>query len=248
MSMQGKTVIVTGGGRGIGAATSKMFALRGANVVINYLRNEDAARRIVDEICKSGGIAKAIQADIADPESCQRLVKETRNYFSGGIDVLVANATPLFGANPFETLSWEEFSGTVIGDLKSVFYPTKAVIPEMKKQKDGRIIYVSSLPAKKVSQGMFSHGVARSALTTFAKYIAKEYGPLGITANIVTPGMVETERTKELTAPKQFMASQTPLGRIATPEDVANAITFFAEEKSSFITGVEMEVDGGLHL
>ncbi|MBT2724515.1 SDR family oxidoreductase [Bacillus sp. ISL-46] len=78
--------------------------------------------------------------------------------------------------------------------------------------------------------------------------MAKEYGPFGITANIVTPGMVETERTKELAAPKQFIASQTPLGRIATPEDVANAIAFFAEEKSSFITGVEMEIDGGLHL
>ncbi|MBT2724516.1 SDR family NAD(P)-dependent oxidoreductase [Bacillus sp. ISL-46] len=81
---------------------------------------------------------------------------------------MVANATPLFGANPFETLSWEEFSGTINGDLKSVFYPTKAVISEMKRQKEGRIVYVSSLPAKKISQGMVSHGVTRSALTTFA--------------------------------------------------------------------------------
>jgi 3-oxoacyl-[acyl-carrier protein] reductase len=145
-------------------------------------------------------------------------------------------------------LSWDEFALGVNNELRAAFLLTKAVLPSMRQQHYGRIAYISSGLAKTPSvEGAISIATAKAGLVAFAKYIAKEYGPSGITANVVSPSMVETELSAMIPAEhRQRLEAMTPLGRIAQPEDVARVIAFFASDDSGFMTGVYAPVNGGL--
>jgi 3-oxoacyl-[acyl-carrier protein] reductase len=159
--------------------------------------------------------------------------------------------TPIGGARPFKDLSWEAFIERVNGELRAAFTVTKAVLPIMESQHYGRLVYVSSEHAKgPLAPGMISNGTAKAALNTFALYLAYELGPLGITANVVSPAVVQLWNTVLMQPPAflERMASVTPLGRIALPEDIARAIAFFASDESAFMTGVNAPVTGGLGL
>jgi 3-oxoacyl-[acyl-carrier protein] reductase len=243
--MDGKVAIITGGAKGIGAATARLLARRGVAVVVNYLQSADAASRIVDEIQKAGGKGVAIQADVRDQTQAEGLVSETVRVF-GRVDILVNNAAMSFVKKPFADMTWDEFAQKYNDELKAAFHMTHAVLPHMRNQVGGRIIYVSSSLGKHPAPGFIAHGTAKGAINAFAKYVAQEFGPMGITVNVVSPGLVETERTADQPAAwKQRLAAMTPLGRIATPEDVAGVIAFFASDDSRFVTGDNVPVSGG---
>jgi 3-oxoacyl-[acyl-carrier protein] reductase len=187
-----------------------------------------------------------VQADIRDPQQAEALVHEARDTY-GRLDILV-NSTPPSGVfKPFEQMTWDEFALGVTNELRAAFMLTKAVLPTM-QQHYGRIIYIASGLAKVPSlDSAISIGTAKAGLVAFAKYIAKEYGPAGVTANVVSPSMVETELSAMIpTEHRQRLAAMTSLGRIAQPEDIARVIAFFASDDSGFMTGIYAPVNGGL--
>lgn len=247
MTLQGKVALVAGGGRGIGAATAKLLAARGASVVVNYLKNSASAEQVIAQIHANGGQAIAVQADIQNQNQAESLVQEARNAY-GRIDILVNSASSSGVIKPFEQMNWDEFVLGVNRELKAAFVLTKAVLPTMQQQHYGRIIYIASGLAKAPSMyGAISISTAKAGLVAFAKYIAKEYGPSGVTANVVSPGMVETDLSARISAEqKQHLADMTPLGRIAQPEDIAHVIAFFASDDSGFMTGTYAPVNGGM--
>jgi 3-oxoacyl-[acyl-carrier protein] reductase len=247
MSLQNKVAIVTGSGRGIGAACAKFLAKEGAKVVLNYYRNRESAEATQAAIESAGGVAIVVQADVMTEAGAKSLAQSAMERY-GSIDILVSNAGPVFGAIPLEQLTWEAFSDILNRDMQAAFFSTKAVLDTMVQNRYGRIVYIGSESSARPTPGFAHHGSARAALSTFARYVAKEMGLKGITANVVSPGMVDTDRTKQHTEFIQRVSRFTPVGRIATPEDVAKAVSFFASDESGFYTGTYFEVDGGLHL
>lgn len=243
--LRGRNAIVTGSGRGIGAAIATHLAARGANVIVNYLNNEDAALTVRDAIRAGGGRPEVVQADAGTSEGAGSLVTAAQETF-GRVDILVSNAGPLFRPIPLMEMTWDDFGGLIDADLGSAFNSTQAVLPTMIENGFGRIIYIGSASARHPSPGLAHHGSARAALRSFATYVAKETAQHGITANVVSPGMVLTDRTAAAAEQVAAMGSHTPVGRIAEPDDVARAVGFFAADSVGFYTGTDFPVDGGL--
>lgn len=245
---KGKVAIVTGSSRGIGAATAKALAAKGASVVVNFLTNAEAAQSIVHEIKKTGGKAIAIQADVRSVAQLQKLVKETIETF-GKLDIYVNNANINFAFKSVFEMSWDEFAEKLDNELRVAFEATKLVVPEMEKNGFGRLIYLSSSLAKAPTYGFVAHGTAKAGIIAFTKYVAQELGPKGITANCILPGLVETDATAYTPVEmKQMLSSITPLGHLGQPQDIAAAITLLASEESAFITGASLEVNGGIFM
>jgi 3-oxoacyl-[acyl-carrier protein] reductase len=255
--LDGKVALVTGAsGGGVGTETARLLAIRGAAVIVNYVRNHAAAEHAVAEITAAGGQAKAIQADVGDSDQVERMTADTVAAY-GRLDILVSSATTgeRFRMAPFADLSWGEFSEGMNSRLRAAFTVTRAAVPIMRQQGGGRLIYVSSDHADgPAAPGMIINGTSAAALITFARYLACELGPSGITANVVCPGMIDTAgtaRAARAALPPRFreiVASATPLGRIATPADVAQTIAFYASDDSAFSTGTVAHVNGGLGL
>ncbi|WP_052759439.1 SDR family NAD(P)-dependent oxidoreductase [Paenibacillus sp. DMB20] len=246
MDLTGKVAMVTGGARGIGRATSILLAERGAKVVVNYLSNASAAEAVAAHIQANGGEAIALQGDVRDRDQIQHLVSRVKERFDG-IDIMVCNANMNFAAKPFAEMTWEEFGQKLNDEMRAAFVTTQAVIPLMIEQRSGRLIYVSSTLGKDPSPHMIAHGTAKGGLDTFAVYIAQEFGPYGITANVVAPGLVQTDATADITdKEKGMIGSFTPLGRVAEPGDVAGVISFLAGGDARFVTGTYTPVTGGL--
>ena len=251
-SLAGRTAVVTGGSRGVGAATSKLLAARRANVIVNYFNNKEAADKVVDEIKKDAGItgggAIAIQADVRKQTQVEYMVGEAIERY-GRVDILVNNAmVGRYFLKQFLETTWDDFLEKFNDEIKSAYEVTRAVLPYMVKQNYGRIIYVATGSAKFPNPpGAIAFGTAKADLVAFAKYIAQEFGRKGITANIVSPGLVETDQNAHFPAEiKQQYASLTTIGRTGKPEDVANVIAFFASDESEYMTGTYAPVDGGL--
>ncbi|WCM60717.1 SDR family oxidoreductase [Paenibacillus polymyxa] len=243
--MNEKVVIVTGASRGIGAATSKILAERGAKVIVNYANNSTAANEVVASILEKGGDATAIQADVRDMEQMSKMVEETIKIY-GTINVLVHNAGMSFVKKSFEDMIFDEFIQKSHDELQAAFTSTKSVLPYMKKQKYGKLIYVSSGLSNQPAPNFIAHGTSKGALNSFVRYIAQELGSEGITANIVSPGLVETDAITFL--PEEFKKQQgisLPLGRIGVPMDIAKTIAFYASDDSDYLTGSYLPVSGG---
>lgn len=240
-----RVALVTGSSRGIGAETVKLLADRGAKVVVNYHSSEAAAHAVADEIRDAGGEALVAQADVRDEGAVEGMVEGVLDHW-GRIDVLVNNANMPFATKSFASMTWDEFSSKLDAELKAAFTVSKAVLPHMVDQEYGRAVYVSSGAGKSPAPGFIAHGTAKGGLDSFAKYIAQEYGPHGITANVVAPGLVETDATAgHIDEVREQVASQTPLDRVAQPEDVAHAIAALAGEDAQFVTGTYTPVNGG---
>ncbi|CAG7623252.1 3-oxoacyl-[acyl-carrier-protein] reductase FabG [Paenibacillus solanacearum] len=246
--LNGKVAFVSGGSRGIGAAASLSLARLGAKVAVIYVRQADAAQALVDRIREAGGEAEPVQADVRDPEQVKAAVARVQATL-GDIDIVVNNAHMSFAMKPLTAMQWEEFAQKMNDELKVAFTLTNAVLPSMMARNYGRIIYISSDAADVALPYMAAHGTAKGALNAFAKYVALEGAPYGITANVVSPGLVRTEASSVTPeAVKQQIAAMTPLQRIAEPDDIAGAIAFLASEESRFVTGTCMHVNGGLYM
>jgi 3-oxoacyl-[acyl-carrier protein] reductase len=244
----GRVALVTGASSGIGAATAGFLAARGMRVVVNYLRNTKAAEEVVAGIEAAGGQAMAVQADVREVAAIESMVEQVQAAW-GGIGVLVHNALIPYAVKSFQDMTWEELGGKVNDEMHAAFAVTKAVLPAMTEQGWGRIIYLGTGLSRQPREGMIALGTAKAALAQFARYLAQELGPRGITVNVVEPGPVEDTRMADVVFDekhKQRQVAATPLGRLAHPGDVAHVVAFYASEDNAFMTGTTAAVNGGM--
>ncbi|MEV0353558.1 SDR family oxidoreductase [Nonomuraea sp. NPDC050680] len=245
-----RVALVTGSSSGIGAATARLLAARGMRVVVNYLRSGAAAEEVVTGIEAAGGQAMAVQADVREVAAVESLTERVEAAW-GGIDVLVHNALTPYAIKPFQNMTWEELGSKLDDEMRAAFVVTKAVLPAMTEQGWGRIIYLSTGLSHRPREGMIALGTAKAALVQFARYLAQELGPRGITVNVVEPGPVEDTRMAASALDEEHMRQQvaaTPLGRLAQTGDVAQAVAFYASEDNGFMTGTTAAVDGGMSM
>ena len=235
-SLEGKTALVTGASRGIGAAVARELARAGAAVVVGYRAGGDEAEALAGEI---GG--RAIQADVSSPEDAQRLVAE-----AGDLDILVNNAG-LTRDGLLARMSDDDWHEVIETNLSSVFYTCRAVTRPMMKKRAGSIVNISSIVGVHGNWGQTNYAASKAGIIGFTKSLAKELGSRNVRANVVAPGYVKTRLTdvlpEEATA---AMLQNTALARLGEPEDVAGAVRFLCSDEASFITGDVLLVDGGL--
>jgi dihydroanticapsin dehydrogenase len=244
MKLSGKVAIVTGGSRGIGKATAKMFVQEGANVTITA---KDPER--LEKAAKDIGGVYSVPGDIRNENDVQNVVKKTVDKF-GRIDILVNNAGVFPQVKPLHQISEEEWNEVIDVNLTGPFRFTRAVIPFMEKN-GGSIINISSDAGLKAFENFEAdaYTASKGALVLLTKAWAIEYAKSKIRVNCVCPGMVETDMTKpylDSESARQIAAAEHPLGRIGTVDDVTKAILYFASDDSSWTTGAILALDGGL--
>lgn len=235
-TLEGKLALVTGASRGIGRAIARQLAAAGAEVVIGYRSGQDEAEELAAAI---GG--RAVQADVSSAEDAKRLVEE-----AGDIDVLVNNAG-LTRDGLLARMSDDDWRTVIDTNLSSVFYTCRAVTRPMMKKRRGSIVNISSVVGVHGNWGQTNYAASKAGIIGFTKSLARELGSRNIRANVVAPGYVKTQLTdvlpEEATA---AMIQNTPLARVAEPEEIAGAVRFLASDEASFITGEVLLVDGGL--
>ncbi|WP_114994728.1 3-oxoacyl-[acyl-carrier-protein] reductase [Synechococcus sp. UW179A] len=242
-TLDGQIALVTGASRGIGRAVALALAEAGAEVVVNYSSSPDAAEVVVSEIKDSGGEAYALQANVADEEAVNGLIKTVIER-SGRVDVLVNNAG-ITRDGLLMRMKTEDWQAVINLNLSGVFLCTRAVTRPMLKQKSGRIINITSVVGLMGNAGQSNYAAAKAGVVGFTRSTAKEMASRGITVNAVAPGFIATDMTKDLDA--EGILAAIPLGRFGTPEQVAGAVRFLAADPAAaYITGQVLQVDGGM--
>jgi 3-oxoacyl-[acyl-carrier protein] reductase len=247
MRLKDQIALVTGGSRGIGRAVVKAFAAEGAKVAVVYRGSKEAAESLVAEVAQTGGVARALQADVADPAAAQACVEQVEKEW-GPVDILVNNAgviqDDLFVR--MEPAAWDKVLQTNLGGTYNF---CRAVAYAMMRRRSGRIINVSSVAAEYVNPGQTNYAASKGAINAFTRALAVELASRGVTVNAIAPGFIETDmsaavRNKAGDLIKKFI----PMRRIGAPEDVARVAVFLASADSAYITGQVLTVDGGLSL
>jgi 3-oxoacyl-[acyl-carrier protein] reductase len=235
-SLEGKNALVTGGSRGIGRAIALELAKAGASVVVGYRSGKDEADAVAQE---TGG--RALAADISSPEEAGRLVEE-----AGELDILVNNAG-LTRDGLLARMSDADWRDVIETNLSSVFYTCRAAARPMMKRRGGAIVNVSSVVGLHGNPGQTNYSASKAGVIGFTKALARELGSRGIRANVVAPGYIKTRLTDEISEEmRTLMLTNTPLGRLGDPENVAGAVRFLCSDDAAFITGEVLLVDGGL--
>lgn len=243
--MKDKNCLVTGGGRGIGKAIALHLAQNGANVAITYSRSADAANAVVKEIQKLGRESMAFQADAVDGARAAEVIKEITDAWST-LDVLVNNAG-ITKDNLIMRMSEEQWDDVIRTNLKSVFNYSKAVIRPMMKQRQGSIVNIGSVVGVSGNAGQTNYSASKAGMIGFSKSLAKEVASRNIRVNVVAPGYIITEMTETLDEKVlDGIKAVTPLGRSGNSREVAQAVGFLASDASSYITGIVLNVDGGM--
>ncbi|WAA13640.1 3-oxoacyl-[acyl-carrier-protein] reductase [Fervidibacillus halotolerans] len=247
MNLEGKKALVTGASRGIGREIALELARCGADVVVNYAGNEQLAQEVVEEIRKLGKKSMAIRANVADSQEVEQMVKEAIDYL-GGLHILVNNAG-ITRDQLIVRMKESEWDEVLDVNLKGVFLTTKAVTRQMMKQKQGRIINISSIVGASGNAGQANYVAAKSGIIGLTKTTAKELASRNITVNAVAPGFITTDMTSQLTEDvKNDLAKQIPLGRLGEPKDIAKTVAFLSSDNSSYITGQTIHVNGGMYM
>ena len=245
MQLEGKIALVTGASRGIGKAIAVALAAAGADVAVNYAGNRAAAEAVAAEIEAMGRKVLLLQGDVAQLEVCTEMIDAVIKEF-GRIDILVNNAG-ITRDNLLMRMKEEDWDAVIATNLKSMYNCSKAVMRTMMKQKAGRIINMASVVGETGNAGQANYAAAKAGVIGFTKALAKEVSSRGITANVIAPGFIATDMTKVLgESGQEEMLKTIPLGRPGDPQDVANAVLFFASEEAAYITGQVLNVDGGM--
>ena len=244
-SLDGQVAIVTGASRGIGAAVARLLAARGAKVVINHRASADTAEALQAEISAAGGEALVVQADVSNTTEAAALVKATIGAY-GRVDILVNNAGTTRD-NLIMMMKEADWDTVITTNLKSAYNCAKAVLRPMLRQRSGRIINITSVVGLAGAAGQTNYAASKAGIIGFTKSLAKEVGSRNVTVNAVAPGFIPTALTDVLPAEaRQQTIAATPLGRLGTAEDIAEAVDFLASSGASIITGQVLSVDGGL--
>jgi 3-oxoacyl-[acyl-carrier protein] reductase len=242
-NLEGKVALITGGSRGIGAAIAKRLAADGANVTITYTKGADAAESVVKEIERAGRKAIAIQADAADADAVKAAVEKTVTTF-GRLDILVNNAGTAVPKR-FEETTLEELDRLMDINVRGVFVATQAALKHMKS--GGRIISIGSAVGERaLTPGLVPYSATKGAVKMFTQGLSREVASRGITVNNVQPGPIDTDTnpaTGEWAVPQKAF---TALGRYGHVDEVAALVAFVAGPESSYITGANLNVDGGM--
>src|ERR1700761_1785309 len=242
--LNNKVALVTGGSRGIGAGIAKRLAADGANVAITYTKGADAAQAVVKEIESTGRKAIAIQADAADADAVKAAVEKTAATF-GRLDVLVNNAGTAI-PKTFEETTLEEMNRVIDINIRGILATTQAALKHM--QSGGRIISIGSAVGERVMvPGLIAYAATKGAVKIFTQALSRELGSRGITVNNVQPGPIDTDlnpASGEWAAPQK---AQTALDRYGNVDEIAAMVAFVAGPESSYITGSNLTVDGGMN-
>ena len=240
-----KTVIVTGGSRGIGAAIVKELAKQGFNVVLNYNNSEEAAKQIQKELEEQNIRIEIFKADVSKREAVSKLVKFTLDKYNN-IDVLINNAG-IDQIKPFMDITDEDWNKLMQVNLNSVFYCSQEVLENMIHNKKGCIINISSIWGRVGASCEVHYSASKAAIDGLTKALAKEMGPSNIRVNSIAPGIIETDMNKDLTNEDlEEIKNQIPLGRIAKPEEIVKSIKWLIEDE--YVTGQIIAVDGGWNI
>ncbi len=251
-NLQGKVALISGASRGIGAAIALRLAREGADIVVNYNAAEKSAQEVAKKVREMGRLALVIQADVSQPEPVRQMVRQVLDAWQH-IDILVSNAGAGMSGPIGETTdeTWEYVFGV---NVKGFFYLAREIMPLMKAQRSGKIVAISSIVGKTgqsmLSLGPATYAGAKAAIVGYVRGMAREGAPYGVNVNCVRPGWIDTEDHLQ-TIPddvRQRATRQMPLGRTGRPEDIAGAVAFLVSEDSAYMTGMALDVNGGLFI
>ena len=248
MDLSGKLALVTGGGRGIGRAVALELAQRGADLLVNYLRNEDAAKETAEAVRAYGREAQTIRAHVGDPERIARMFDELRERY-GYLDILVNNAASGV-IRPLLELEPRHWDWTMDINARGAWLCARAAAPLM-AGRGGRIVGIASLGSGRVLPEYVAVGVSKAALESLTRYLAVELGPMGIAVNAVSGGLVETDALRHFPRREEMLEDarrRTPAGRMVEPADIARVVAFLCSPGADMIRGQVVVVDGGYSL
>jgi 3-oxoacyl-[acyl-carrier protein] reductase len=239
--------VVTGSSRGIGRAIAEELAAEGADVAVNYRSSEDEAAAVAEWIEAQGDAAQAVQADISEMDEVERMAREVHDEL-GQIDVLVNNAGITIDRQ-FGDLTREDWDRVLDVNLGGAFNCTEVFYEDLKRSDHGRLINISSVIGEMGNVGQANYAASKSGLFGLTRTLARELAPHGTTANAVAPGFTETEMLDAVPESiRESILDDIPLGRFATTEDVAMAVSYLASSRGSYVTGQVLDVNGGIHL
>lgn len=242
----GKSCLISGGAKGLGAAQARLFAREGARVAVGDIRDTDGAR-LVEELRASGADALYVRLDVTSEADWESAVSGVMAEF-GALNVLVNNAG-IYNRAPVEETTLEEWERVMDVNSTGVFLGTKHAIPAMRSSGGGSIVNMSSVAGLVGSRTQTVYNASKGAVRLLTKSTAVQYAPAGIRANSVHPGVIETDMINEVIRTEEERATRmslTPIGRFGTAEDVANGVLFLASDEASYVTGAELVIDGGL--
>jgi 3-oxoacyl-[acyl-carrier protein] reductase len=245
--LTGKVALVTGGSRGIGRATALALAKQGAHVVVNYVRGEEQARRVVREIEESGGKAEALAFDVANMQATEEAIVAVAKRL-GRLDILVANAGIAIDGLVVRVKE-EEIDRMLSVNVKGAIACARGALKSMMRARTGRIVFLSSIVGEMGNGGQAVYSASKAALIGLTKTLAREYASRNVTVNVITPGFIDTDMTSTMNEEaRKGMLSTIPLGRTGKPDDVASAIVFLCSDEASYITGETLRVNGGMYM
>lgn len=247
MILKGKIALVTGGSRGIGASIVECLAKNGANVALTYVSSPEKAEEVALRCAAHGVVARAYQSNAAVHADAEQLIQQVVSDF-GGLDVLVNNAG-ITKDNLILRMTEEQWDQVITTNLKSCFNLTKHAAKQMMRTRNGSIINISSVVGVFGNAGQSNYAASKAGMIGFTKSMAKELASRNIRCNALAPGFIETEMTHVLDEKtKESFMKAIPLGRLARPEEVAQAVLFLASDQSSYITGQVLSVCGGMNM
>lgn len=251
LALNDQIVLVTGGGRGLGAHIVRAFLAQGSRVVVNYLASGDAAQALVDEA--PAGRAVALQADVRDPEAVARMLRQAGLALGAPVTTVVNNALPSFQFNgdarpQADTLRWDSVLQQLEGSVRGALNTVQAALPAMRAAGFGRVVNIGTNLFQNPVVPYHDYTAAKAALLSLTRTLSQDLGPDGITVNMVSGGLLRTTDASAATPPAVFdlIAASTPLRQVTTPAEFADAVLFFASPWSRAVTGQNLVVDGGL--
>lgn len=242
--LDGKVVLVTGAGRGIGRAIAEAFSRNGSQVVLNYNKSVDSAKDVADKLASQGHKIELFRTDVSNGKEVEKMIDSISKKY-GRIDVLVNNAGIRKDAF-LAMMSDDDWNQVIDTNLRSIYYTCKWTSRVMIRERKGKIVNITSLSALKGLAGQTNYSASKGGIVSFTKSLAMELAPYGIQVNAVAPGIIETDMTKELGRKKDGLLTKIPLNRFGKPSDIAGGVLFLASENADYITGYTLAIDGGI--